>query len=381
MYMNNSPEAATSPPENPQKQKEAVTPLSPEERGKQDGAAKGRVDKQKENEKKEQGERDQELPKIEEQIDQMDTDDENNEGSTEDEKVLKEDLIAAETYAREARETLKDPDEKEIFDIAMNTLSDREKVGIYRCTMTWQKACDGQRKSTALSAKEMHTLRTELFAERMTYEMFHSFDMKMADGLRQARSAIRAEYLLNVDQEDRRCAIEGKEKVRSAILEHLEKNPTLKAKMFANARRQEAEFNAGAQDEKVWGVNGSAMQRLKSENENSKNAAEEMETLLTKLNEGEDKHGLQFELLPASEHDQKTGEILSVRITAQDPNVAKNMQEEVQKLLIQSWREGDEKNAPAKTVILGNAQVIKESVTKLALEEIDGKKLGRKNKV
>lgn len=388
IFFNGNPEASSGA-ENVEggAKTETIKPLDPAKKEQLDKDAQTRVAVRDQHEQAENKERSETLPAIEEKIEKSDSVEKKGDGEKADEKSEKDErndknsqrpneqnerqLQDAEKFVSEARDTLKDPYQKEIFDAAVNALSPQEKLAYYRDSIVWFNSCDKQSKSSTLTSADIQEINKSVFAKDVVFAAF-DYNIQMSSGLRQTRDASRADYLLNVSEADRQMSDQAHEKMVEAAKKYLKEHPDVAKILERQQKEDEQKFNESASDERQWGANGEATKNNKSPEEMKKDASKELQTIIDQVN---GRKGIKFELQSASQHDKETGERLSVKIIPKDQKQSEQVQEITKKIVgsFEKQKQGFVRKTET-LMVTSDAQKLKECIASVVSHSYTEKK-------
>lgn len=366
IFLDGNPEAmTTSEPETDDSERGELVDPAKIEQMEQNASVHGET--RKEHEQAENQERNQVLPPIEEKM-KADKQSEQNEQPLQD----------AERFASEARDTLQDPHQKEIFDAAMDALSPQEKIAYYRDRIVWFDSCVKQIKPsyvlTPADARDIQYVKRGAFAQNIVFSAFDPH-IQRSSGLQRLRDAAKADYLMNVSEADRLLADQASDKMVQAAKQYLQSHPETAKIVGQQQKEAEQELNAISSDESIWQPEGEASRYFKSPEEMKKDASKELQNI---VDEASGKKGIKFELLPASQHDKETGERLSLKIVPKDKNQSEQVQE-VTKKIAGSFEKKQQGIVKRKEVLIvtNDAQKLKECIASLVTHSYTEKKISK----
>jgi hypothetical protein len=278
----------------------------------------------------------------------------------------------AETFVNDARETLKDPYQKEVFDAAMSALTPQEKVAYYRDQTVWFNSCDKQSKS-AISPADTQDMNKSVFAKDIAFSGF-DYNIQMSSGLRSAKDASKADYLLNVSETDRQTSDQAHEKMAQASKQYLKEHPDVAKIIQRQQKEDEQKVNEVASDDRRWGANGESNKNFKSPEEMKRDASKELQAVIDQVN---GRKGIKFELETASQHDKETGERLSVRIIPKDQNQSEQVQGITKKVVGSFEKERQGLIRKTETLkVTSDAETLKECIASVVAHSyVDKKKV------
>jgi len=387
IFFNGNPEASSGVESTEGAAKtETLKPLDPAKKEQLDKDAQTRVATREQHEQAENQERSETLPAIAQKIQTLDGE-EKKPQETKDEKSEKKEeekpngerqneqrerqLQDAEKFVNEARDTLKDPYHKEIFDAAINALSPQEKLAYYRDSIVWFNSCDKQSKTSTLTSADIQEINKSVFAKDVVFAAF-DYNIQMSSGLRQTRDASKADYLLNISEADRQMSDQAHEKMVEAAKKYLKEHPDVAKILERQQKEDEQKFNESASDERQWGVNGEATKNNKSPEEMKRDASKELQTIIDQVN---GRKGIKFELQSASQRDKETGERLSVKIIPKDQKQSEQVQEITNKVVgsFEKQKQGFVRKTET-LMVTSDAQKLKECIASVVSHSYTEKK-------
>jgi len=238
---------------------------------------------------------------------------------TKNPEQLERQLREADQFISSARETLKEPYQKEIFDAALKVLTPEEKVAYYHDEITWFDAVSKNSEHPDTSNYD------KSFASIVVFGRIKSNNRECARA-KQCYQAVNAEYQLNASSSDTELADQAAEKIYQAKQQYLQEHPEIAKTYEQQKNDREQRFHERGSNTKLW--EGGKGRGPKSPEQMKKDAAKELDEVIKKAN---GKKGIRFELLPASEQNRETGQELSLRIIPKDQNQSVQIQDMVRK--------------------------------------------------